>query len=92
MNIKGELDALLKKLEAYCTGNEITINTKKTKCMIFDKGGRLMRRPFYLYGVQLENVRSYYKYLGFLITPSGEINTGLKDLRDGLQSFHENQK
>ena len=23
-----------------------------------------------------------YKYLGFVITPSGEINTGLKDLRD----------
>ena len=78
---KDELDALLKTLEAYCKENEITINTKKTKCMIFNKGGRLMRRPFYLDGVQLENVRSY-KYLGFLITPSGEINTGLKDLRD----------
>ena len=23
-----------------------------------------------------------YEYLGFVITPSGEINTGLKDLRD----------
>ena len=40
-----------------------------------------MRWPFYLDGVQLENVRSY-KYLGFVITPSGEISTGLKDLRD----------
>ena len=49
--------------------------------MIFNKGGRLMRRHFCLDGVPLENVRSY-KYLGFLITPSGEINTGLKDLRD----------
>ena len=38
-------------------------------------------RPFYLNGVQLEMVRSY-KYLGFLLTPSGELNTGLKDLRD----------
>ena len=40
-----------------------------------------MSRPFYLDGVKLEMVRSY-KYLGFVITPSGEINTGLKDLRD----------
>ena len=40
-----------------------------------------MRRPFYLKGVQLENIHAY-KYLGFMITPSGEINTGLKDLRD----------
>jgi hypothetical protein len=78
---KEGLDVLLKTLETYCKENEITINTKKTKCMIFNKGGRLMRRPFYLNGIQLENVRSY-KYLGFLITPSGEINTGLKDLRD----------
>ena len=49
--------------------------------MIFNKTGRLMRRPFYLDGVQLECVRSY-KYLGFVVTPSGEIQTGLKDLRD----------
>ena len=57
------------------------INTKKTQCMIFNKSGRLIRRPFYLNGVKLEMVRAY-KYLGFVITPSGEINTGLKDLRD----------
>ena len=49
--------------------------------MIFNKTGRLMRRPFYLNGVKLEMVRSY-KYLGFVITPSGELTTGLRDLRD----------
>ena len=40
-----------------------------------------MRRSFYLDGAQLENVRSY-RYLGFVITPSGEISTGLNDLHD----------
>ena len=40
-----------------------------------------MRRPFYLDGVKLEMVREY-KYLGFIVTPSGEISTGLNDLRD----------
>ena len=46
-----------------------------------------MRRPFYLNGVKLEIVHSY-KYLGFVITPSGEIHTGLKDLRDrALKGF-----
>ena len=40
-----------------------------------------MRSPFYLNGVKLEMVRQY-KYLGFVITPSGEITTGLNDLRD----------
>ena len=78
---KEDLDKLLKILEKYCSENYLLINTKKTKCMIFNKSGRLIRRPFYLDGVKLDMVREY-KYLGFLITPSGEINTGLKDLRD----------
>ena len=38
-----------------------------------------MRRPFYLKWAQLENVCSY-KYLGFVITPSGEISISLQDL------------
>ena len=40
-----------------------------------------MRSPFYLNGVKLEMIRQY-KYLGFVLTPSGEISTGLHDLRD----------
>ena len=78
---KEGLDKLLKILEDYCEVNHLLINTKKTKCMIFNKTGRLMRRPFYLNGIKLEMVREY-KYLGFVITPSGEISTGLNDLRD----------
>ena len=78
---KEDLDKMLKILEEYCKENEIAINTKKTKCMIFNKTGRTMRRAFFLNGVQLECVRSY-KYLGFVLTPSGEIQTGLRDLRD----------
>ena len=78
---KEDLDRLLKILETYCLNNHLLINTKKTKCMIFNKTGRLMSRSFFLDGVRLEMVREY-KYLGFVITPSGEINTGLKDLRD----------
>ena len=46
-----------------------------------------MRRAFRINGTQLENVRSY-KYLGFLLTPSGEISSGLNDLRDrALKAF-----
>ena len=84
---KEGLDRLLNTLEEYCRENELMINTKKTKCMIFNKTGRLMSRPFFLNGVKLEMVRSY-KYLGFVITPSGEITTGLRDLRDrALKGF-----
>ena len=75
------LRKLLKTFEISCNKHKLVINTEKTKCMIFNKSGRLMKRNFYLNGTLLKNVRSY-KYLGFLITPSGEIRSGLHDLRD----------
>ena len=56
--------------------------------MIFNKTGRHFRQKFFLNGTELENVREY-KYLGFIVTPSGEIRTGLKDLRDRrLKAFY----
>ena len=37
----------------------------------------------------IETTKSY-KYLGFLFTPSGEIVSGLKDLRDrALRAYHK---
>ena len=75
------LQEMLCILEKYCKENYLLVNTKKTKCMIFNKTGRLLLRRFVLNDVQLEVVRSY-KYLGLVITPSGELGTGMKDLRD----------
>ena len=74
------LNALLKELKSYSDLNQLKVNTDKTKCMIFNKTGRLIHRNFYLGSKRLENVRSY-KYLGLIITPSGEIKTALDDLR-----------
>ena len=42
------LQDLLSKLSEYCEDNELTINVDKTKAMIFNKTGRLMRRIFLL--------------------------------------------
>ena len=74
------LNTLLEELKIYSDLNQLKINTDKTKCMIFNKTGRLIRRNFYLGTIRLENVRCY-KYLGLLVTPSGEIRTALDDLR-----------
>ena len=50
--------------------------------MIFNKTGRLLKNHKFTYNnTVLECVREY-KYLGFLVTPSGEIVSGLKDLRN----------
>ena len=81
------LSESLNILEKYCNQNILKINADKTKCMIFNKTGRLIRKTFYLGNTKLDSVRSY-KYLGFIFTPSGEINTGLYDLRDrALKAF-----
>ena len=81
------LKNMLSALKLYSTKNGLTLNVKKTKIMIFNKTGRHIRRNFYFGNSKLETTRQY-KYLGFMITPSGEISTGLKDLRDrALKAF-----
>ena len=49
--------------------------------MIFNKSGKFRRRNFYFNGINLETVRSF-KYLGLLLTSSGEIRSALNDLHD----------
>ena len=83
-----ELEQLLDIVATYCGINKLTVNCKKTKCMIFNKTGRLYRDKISMNGVLLDNVREY-KYLGFIFTPSGEIRSGLQDLRNrAFRSFH----
>ena len=83
---------ILNSLTKYCEENDLVVNLDnkmydlvvdldKTKCMIFNKSGKLIRRNFYFNGIKLETVRSF-KYLGLLSTPSGEIRRALNDLRD----------
>ena len=62
------LNKLLKDLHVYSQANDLKVNVDKTKCMIFNKTGRLIRRNFYLGDCKIENVRSY-KYLGLVFTP-----------------------
>ena len=59
---ENQMREMLKILEEFSVENKLHINTEKTKTMIFNKTGRLMRRAFYLNWVLLESVRSY-KYL-----------------------------
>ena len=70
----------LNALDTYCKKNKLEVNTDKTKTMIFTKSGRILKNRFFFHNTELENVRSY-KYLGFVVTPSGEIKSGLEDLR-----------
>ena len=78
----------LKNLYVYCTTNGTELNPDKTKCMIFDKTGKLVRKAFMFGNIKLETTREY-KYFGFLITPSLNLNTILTDLKDrAMRSFY----
>ena len=76
---EGGIRKMLEKLEAFSSKNGLLINEDKSKCMIFNKTGRHIRCNFPCGKLIISSVREY-KYLGFVITPSGEIVTGLKDL------------
>ena len=80
---------MLNTLNKLSQDNGLTVNMDKTKVMIFNKTGRHMRRNFYIGNQKVETTREY-KYLGFKITPSGEINSGLRDLKDrALKAFFQ---
>ncbi len=81
------LNNMLNTLNKFSQDNGLTVNMDKTKVMIFNKTGRHMRRNFYIGNQKVETTREY-KYLGFKITPSGGINSGLTDLKDrALKAF-----
>ena len=74
---------MLNTLKLYVDNNGMKVNHKK-KIMIFNKNGRHIRKYFTL-GVERIECTREYKYLGFLVTLSGEINAGLNDLKDRAQ-------
>ena len=74
------LSKMITKLADYSENNGLHINADKSKGMIFNKTGKLVRRNFKYKNLIFTTVREY-KYLGFIITPSGEVTSGLKDLK-----------
>ena len=68
------------------------INADKTKGMVLDKTGNFFRMSF-AFNNELIFTTNSYKYLGFIVTPSGEITSGLKDLRDrALRTYYKLKK
>ena len=76
---------MLDNLSSYTEKNGMKINFDKTKSMIFNKSGRHLRRSFRV-GKEIIHATNN---LGFILTPSGEINTGLQDLKDrALRAYY----
>ena len=77
---KEGLKKMVEKLAGFALENGLKINADKTKCMVFNKNSRHIRCSISC-GDLIINSTRVYKYLGFLVTPSGEVTTGIKDLK-----------
>ena len=73
--LQNQINALLK----YSKDNGLKVNTKKTKCLCFNRRGILVRNCFYFNDVFVEDV-NYFKYLGFIVSSNGNIRRGIEDL------------
>ena len=74
------LQKCITKLEQYCTKWKLEVNLKKTKVMIFNKQGSLIKKHKFFYKNKiLENTKEY-KYLGFTFSCSGSDKLGINTL------------
>jgi hypothetical protein len=75
------LQNALNHLSDYCKRWLLSINTEKTKVMIFNKKGCSIKGDFSMNNVSLEIVHQY-TYLGMCLSTSGNFNNTIKTLCD----------
>ena len=82
-----DLQEKLKKLEAYCADWCLNVNIDKTKVMIFDKAGRVIKSNFVFQNEIIECVSSY-RYLGLHVSASGTFSYAKSELyKKGLKAY-----
>ena len=71
----------LDKLSHYASLKYLTINTKKSKTMIFNPTGKYIKGEFNINKKIIEPVKSFC-YLGFEVKPSGTVKHAMNNLHD----------
>jgi hypothetical protein len=71
----------LDKLSTYCRDWSLTVNTDKTKIVVFNKKGKLLQQNLSLGGSSLESVISY-TYLGITLHASGHFHNAISSLSE----------
>ena len=74
------LQKCITNLEQYCAKWKLEVNLKKTKIMIFNKQGALIKKHKFVYKNKIIQSTREYKYLGFTFSCSGSDNTGINIL------------
>ena len=78
---KEGLQRCLNKLQDFSNRKHMTISVEKSKTMIFNKTGKLIKHIFTVNGEKLEPVQTFC-YLGFDIKASGTVNYAINTLYD----------
>ena len=79
---KESLQVMISELESFCREWGLTVNTKKTAIMIFNKSGRQLKESygFQYMGATIPSAKTYC-YLGITFSLSGSFKTALNLLR-----------
>ena len=68
-----EMQAILDRLLNYCILNKLRVSTRKTKVVIFKKGGRNLQNINFYYGNEEIKIVKEYTYLGVCFSKSGLV-------------------
>ena len=84
------LQHCLNRLASYCNKWNLTINTSKTKIIVFNRGGhKISRFRFLLCDTKIDVVQDY-TYLGIVFSSCGSSTKACKALRD--KAFRRNHQ
>ncbi|XP_075163172.1 uncharacterized protein LOC142235800 [Haematobia irritans] len=76
---RSELQSMIQNLEHYCNDWNLTVNTNKSKILVFRKGGKLSEHERWTYRGEEIEVVSEYKYLGVIITPQMKFRSHIRN-------------
>ncbi len=74
------LQNCLRNLHSYCRKWGLKVNLIKTKIIIFNRGGRVLKNHTFQYNGRNVTIMDHYIYLGFKIVPSGKFGSTIKEL------------
>ena len=87
-NSSDALQHSLNVLEEYCLRWKLTVNTEKTKVMIFSNGGRTPSNLVFKYSNNVLEIVRQFKYLGCIFTSGGSFNEMQKNMAgQGLKAI-----
>ena len=85
-------DGLQKQLDIpakYSSDWKLKVNTDKTKSLIFNKSGRLIKTEKVYYKGDMIEPTKHYKYLGILLDSNGKFKSAMDDLaKIGMRASH----